>query len=111
LQEGRVFKGVVDLRWLLEYLRTEHAVDRLLVEGGPALNRSMIDGGLADEIFLTLAPKILSGREAAILRGDAVLRGETEEAEAADRSRSLELLSVYSSGSELFLRYRLGSPR
>ena len=108
---GQGVQGVVDLRWLLEYLRTEHAVDRLLVEGGPALNRSMIDGGLADEIFLTLAPKILSGREAAILRGDAVLRGETEEAEAANRSRSLELLSVYSSGSELFLRYRLGSPR
>ena len=70
--------GWVDLGWLLEFLRTEHAVDRLLVEGGPALNRSVIDAGLADEIFLTLAPKILS---------------------------------VHACGSELFLRYRLGSPR
>jgi riboflavin-specific deaminase-like protein len=96
-------QGLVDLRWLLEYLRTEHTVDRLLVEGGPALNRSMIDGGLADEIFLTLAPKILSGEEAAILRGG--------NAEATSTSRSLELLSVHSSGSELFLRYRLRSPR
>lgn len=95
-------QGLVDLRWLLEYLRTEHTVDRLLLEGGPALNRSMIDGGLADEIFLTLAAKILSGQEAAILRG--------EPGEAACRPRDLNLLSVHSSGSELFLRYRLEHP-
>lgn len=94
-------QGRVDLRWLLEYLRAEQAVGRLLVEGGPALNRAMIDAGLADEIFLTLAPKILSGREAAIVRGD--------DGEAAGGSRNLELLSVHSSGSELFLRYRLES--
>ena len=94
-------QGRVDLRWLLEYLRAEQAVGRLLVEGGPALNRAMIDAGLADEIFLTLAPKILSGKEAAIVRGD--------DGEAAGGSRNLDLLSVHSSGSELFLRYRLES--
>jgi riboflavin biosynthesis pyrimidine reductase len=86
---------------LLEYLRAEQAVGRLLVEGGPVLNRAMIDAGLADEIFLTLAPKILSGKEAAIVRGD--------DGEAAGGSRNLDLLSVHSSGSELFLRYRLES--
>ena len=96
-------QGLVDLEWLLEYLRTEHTVDRLLVEGGPALNRSVIDGGLAGEIFLTLAPKILSGEEATILRGEA--------GEATGTSRSLVLLSVHSSGGELFLRYRLEYPR
>jgi riboflavin biosynthesis pyrimidine reductase len=96
-------QGLVDLGWLLKYLRTEHTVDRLLVEGGPALNRSVIDGGLAGEIFLTLAPKILSGEEAAILRGEA--------GEATGTSRSLVLLSVHSSGGELFLRYRLEYPR
>ena len=100
-------QGLVDLRWLLEYLRTEHTVERLLLEGGPALNRTMIDGGLADEIFLTLAPKILSGEEAAILRGEA---GEAAGATRGS-SRGLNLLSVHSSGSELFLRYRLEYPR
>ena len=103
VQTPSVRRGLVDLRWLHEYLRTEHTVDRLLVEGGPALNRSMIDEGLADEIFLTLAPRILLGEEAAILRGKA--------GEGTGRSRSLDLLSVHSSGSELFLRYRLQSPR
>ena len=96
-------QGLVDPGWLLEYLRAEHTVDRLLVEGGPALNRSMIDGGLAHEIFLTLAPKILSGEEAAILRGG--------DGEATSTPRSLDLLSVHSSGSELFLRYRLRASR
>jgi 2,5-diamino-6-(ribosylamino)-4(3H)-pyrimidinone 5'-phosphate reductase len=94
--------GRVDLRWLLKSLKSDHAVDRLLVEGGPTLNRAMIDGGLANELFLTLAPKLLSGREAAIVRGDA---GDDQ-----GWSRGLELLSVHSSGSELFLRYRLESP-
>jgi 2,5-diamino-6-(ribosylamino)-4(3H)-pyrimidinone 5'-phosphate reductase len=96
-------QGRVDLRWLLEHLRAEKAVDRLLVEGGPSLNRAMIDAGLVDEIFLTLAPKLLSGEEAAIVRGGA--------GEAASRSRDLKLLSVHTAGSELFLRYRLESPR
>lgn len=89
--------GRVDLLALLEALRSEHGVGRLLVEGGPALNRALIDQALADEIFLTVTPKLLSGQESAILRGDGA-RGEP---------RSLDLLSVHSSGDELFLRYRL----
>jgi riboflavin-specific deaminase-like protein len=93
--------GRVDLRWLLKSLKSDHAVDRLLVEGGPTLNRAMMDGGLANELFLTLAPKLLFGKEAAIVRGDA---GDDQ-----GWSRGLELLSVHSSGSELFLRYRLES--
>jgi riboflavin biosynthesis pyrimidine reductase len=103
IEAPRTGQGRVDLRWLLEYLRAEQAVGRLLVEGGPELNRAMIDAGLADEIFLTLAPKLLSGKEAAIVRG---YDGET-----TGRSRNLDLLSVHISGSELFLRYRLESPR
>jgi len=103
IEAPRTGQGRVDLRWLLEYLRAEQAVGRLLVEGGPELNREMIDAGLADEIFLTLAPKLLSGKEAAIVRGD--------DGETTGRSRNLDLLSVHTSGSELFLRYRLESPR
>ncbi len=95
-------QGRVDLRWLLEHLRSEQAVGRLLVEGGPELNRTMIDAGLADEIFLTLAPKLLLGEEAAIVRGDA--------GDGRGKTQGLELLSVHSSGSELFLRYQLESP-
>ncbi len=89
----------VDLRRLLQVLKAEHTVDRLLVEGGAGLNRSLIGAGLVDEVFLTMAPKLLLGPEAAILGGTL----DSEE----DLSRALELLSVHSAGDELFLRYRL----
>ena len=97
--------GRVDLRWLLKALRADHAVGRLLVEGGPRLNRSLIDGGLAHEIFLTIAPKLLLGPESSILSGD-------HEDGSGGRPRDLTLLSAHSAGDELFLRYRLDqSPR
>lgn len=102
IEAPSVVRGRVDLRWLLESLKREHGVNRLLVEGGPALNRAMIDGGLVDEIFLTLAPKLLSGKEAAIVGGQA--------RETPGWPHGLDLLSVHSSGSELFLRYRLEPP-
>lgn len=95
--------GRVDLGWLLKRLKFDHAVDRLLVEGGPTLNRALIDRDLADEIFLTLAPKLLSGNEAAIVRGDDAV--ETQQTQG--RSRALELLSIHTAGGEIFLRYRL----
>jgi 2,5-diamino-6-(ribosylamino)-4(3H)-pyrimidinone 5'-phosphate reductase len=89
--------GRVDLRALLWALRSEHAVKRLLVEGGPTVNRALIDEGLVDELFVTVAPKLLSGEESAILAG-----GST-----TDEPENLTLLSVRASGDELFLRYRL----
>ncbi len=93
-----------DLRRLLQALKAEHAVDRLLVEGGPGLNRALIDAGLVDEIFLTVAPKLLLGPEAAIISGtpDMVDQGPQQ--------NHLTLLSVHSADDELFLRYRLGGP-
>lgn len=91
--------GFVDLTKLLETLRVDHGVERLLVEGGPGLNRSLIASGLADEIFLTVAPKLLGGPEAAIVAG-----GQTNSA------RDLELISVHRADDELFLRYRLQKP-
>lgn len=94
----------VDLLDLLQTLKAEHAVDRLLVEGGPGLNRSLIDAGLVDELFLTVAPKLLLGPEAAIL-------GATKYNEARAPSQALALVSVHSAGDELFLRYRVQSPR
>lgn len=99
--------GRVDLGRLLGALKTEYAVDRLLVEGGPTLNRSLIDEGLAHELFLTVAPKLLLGREAAIVSGAPnVVVGETRA-----EPRDLTLLSARAAGGELFLRYRLRRPR
>ena len=88
--------GRADLRWLLEFLRSEHAVGRLLVEGGPTLNRALIDAGLVDELFLTVAPRLLLGPEASIVSGGP----------GGEPSR-LTLLTVHSADGELFLRYGL----
>ena len=76
-------------------------MDALLVEGGPALNYALVSAGLADELFLTLAPKLLGGtRDEALtmLEGPAVPHLITPEP---------ELISVYLSDNELFLRYAL----
>ena len=89
-------EGGVDLRHLLKALRTRHGVERLLVEGGPSLNRALVEAGLADELFLTLAPKLLLGQEHAALSGAT-----------GGRARDLALISTHVAGSELFLRYRL----
>ena len=45
----------VDLRGLLEVLH-EKGIKKLLLEGGGALNRSMLEAGLVDEVFITVAP-------------------------------------------------------
>jgi riboflavin-specific deaminase-like protein len=90
--------GNIDLAETLQILRAEYAVDLLLVEGGPKLNHSLISQNLADELFLTLAPKLLGGTTEQ--EGLAVLEGP-------GLSRGLNLLSVYFAAGEIFLRYEL----
>lgn len=48
----------VDLAGAMAYLRRERGVAYLLSEGGPSLNHSFFAQGLADELFLTVAPRI-----------------------------------------------------
>ena len=88
--------GSIDLREALKVLKAEHAVDLLLVEGGPRLNHSLISQNLADELFLTLAPKLLAGSAEEVL---TVLEGPALEAE------DINLLSAHLAGDEMFLRY------
>jgi riboflavin biosynthesis pyrimidine reductase len=70
-------------------------VRALLCEGGPTLNRALLDGGLADELFLTLSP-LLTGDDAepAIVAGPAL-----------PFPVAMRLRSVLRHGEELFLRY------
>jgi 2,5-diamino-6-(ribosylamino)-4(3H)-pyrimidinone 5'-phosphate reductase len=93
--------GDADLGRALRILQTEHAVDILLVEGGPSLNHSLVSQNLADELFLTLAPKLLGGPQSAAL---ALLEGPELSPLQSPRA---ELVSVYLSDGELYLRYRL----
>ena len=53
----------VDLRELLRKLKAR-GVERLLVEGGGDLNWGFVRDDLLDELYVTLAPALLGGREA-----------------------------------------------
>ena len=42
-------------------LRADHGVRSLLCEGGPTVFGALLTEGLVDELFLTLAPKLVGG--------------------------------------------------
>lgn len=85
----------------LSLLREEYGIRRLLVEGGPSVNHGLVDSGLADELFLTFAPKLAGGAEPDGASG--ILSGS-----AFEEPGAMRLLSVYEAGGELYLRYSLG---
>jgi len=89
--------GGVLLAELLAYLRRERGVRALLCEGGAQLHAQLIEAGLIDELFVTIAPKLGGGDGPGLV------------AELEARERPLELVWLLESGGELFARYRLSS--
>ena len=83
----------VDLPALLLSLR-EEGVKALLCEGGPTLHGALRAAGLVDDLFLTIAPKLVGGGAPRILEGD--LAG----------TEPLELAWLLEDDGELFARYR-----
>lgn len=73
----------------------ERGTAALLCEGGPTLNRALLEAGVVDELFLTLSP-LLTGDE----HEPAIVAGGRLSAPAP-----LELRWVLRGGDELFLRY------
>lgn len=95
----RLGTGRVDLVRLLERLRAERAIERLLVEGGGEINWQMVSLDLVDELFVTVAPALLGGRDApTLLGGDGF--------PMAGHAR-LRLADVVREGDELFCRYEV----
>jgi riboflavin biosynthesis pyrimidine reductase len=89
----------VDLADVMEWMRTKLSVRILLCEGGPAINDQLVRAGLADELFLTLAPKLKgSSGIPSIISGKGFPPGE---------SMPITLISVYRDEDELYLRYRM----
>jgi riboflavin biosynthesis pyrimidine reductase len=97
--EVRRYEGSVDLGDLVAHLRREHGVRALLSEGGPRLHGQLVELGLVDELFVTLAPKI----------GGGVGPGLVAELEERERPVELAGLLFEEAGGELFARYRLGA--
>jgi riboflavin biosynthesis pyrimidine reductase len=91
--------GRLDLRAALAELRERFGVTLLLCEGGPHLNVKLLAAGLAEELFLTLSPKLAGGDGGDSLR---ILAGP-----GLKPTAELALLGALSSDSEVFLRYRV----
>jgi riboflavin biosynthesis pyrimidine reductase len=84
--------GRVDLTAAMRHLRAERGVRALLCEGGPAIHAELQATGLADELFLTIAPKMVGA-------GRSILEGALPEV------TQLQLTWLLQEESELFARY------
>jgi riboflavin biosynthesis pyrimidine reductase len=85
--------GRVDMATAMHHLRVERGIRAVLCEGGPRLHSQLQAAGLADELFLTIAPKLVGA-------GTTILEGALPEV------AELELAWLLQEGSELFGRYR-----
>ena len=84
----------VELDKALEYLLEERGIKSVLCEGGPTLHGRLREGNLADELFLTIPPKLAGGEAPRILEG------------ALPEVEELELVWLLDHEGELFARYR-----
>jgi 2,5-diamino-6-(ribosylamino)-4(3H)-pyrimidinone 5'-phosphate reductase len=83
---GSVEQAVLDLG--------RRGMRRILCEGGPTLNAALFQAGLVDEIFLTIAPKLLGGEDPlTIVKGSSL------------GTVHLELRSLVELAGELYLKY------
>lgn len=89
----------VDLSEFSSYLFDQH-MKHALVEGGPTLLGSFFSENLIDEVFLTIAPKIINGNpdEFFTMNQGTLLNPNTV--------GNWQLLSVKNIENEVFLRYR-----
>lgn len=90
----------LDLRAALKWLRQKWKVKNLLCEGGGELNAPMFREGLVDELYLTICPLIMGGRNAPTLADGAGID------KLADAKR-LILKRTERFGDDLFCVYRL----
>jgi riboflavin biosynthesis pyrimidine reductase len=77
-------------------LRVDHGVRSLLCEGGPSLFSALLAAGLVDELFLTLAPKLVGGDSLSVTTGRPL-----------DEIADLRLVRALEQDGTLFLRYAL----
>jgi riboflavin biosynthesis pyrimidine reductase len=87
-------EGSVDLGEALRHLRRERGIRALLSEGGPRLHAELQAAGLVDDLFLTIAPKLVGGEAPRIVEG------------ALPGIAPLELAWLLEEDGELFARYR-----
>lgn len=94
-----VGESTVNFRRVVEILGEAYQVKQLLIEGGGQVNFDLFRAGLIDEVYLTLCPKIIGGRDVTTsVEGDGFDFLNIVEAELIDH-RTV--------GNEIFLHYRV----
>lgn len=97
LELVRLDPGELTMITVLRRLRADYGVRSLLCEGGPTVFSALVQERCADELFLTLAPKLVGGgMEPSITSGP----------ELQELQRMQVVWSLEHDGS-LYLRYRL----
>ena len=87
-------EATLDWRAALDGL-TARGLPRISCEGGPRINAALLEAGLVDEAFVTIAPALVGGDGMRLTHGDAPAR-----------RHDLTLVSALVHGDELLLRYR-----
>jgi 2,5-diamino-6-(ribosylamino)-4(3H)-pyrimidinone 5'-phosphate reductase len=99
--EVKVFgKRTLDFEAALCWLRDKWGVKRLLIEGGGALNASVLRQGVVDELHLTVCPYIFGGADAPTL-------ADGQGVDRLDHAIGLTLKSRKRILHELYLIYRV----
>ncbi len=90
---------LVSVKILLQTLR-KLGMRKILLEGGGALNWSMLSSGLVDEVSVAITPRILGGEKAVSLvegKGSPLVRDGVK----------LKLLNTAKYGPDLIVRYKV----
>lgn len=97
LEVERFTQDELPLAEAMSRLRAEHGIRSVLVEGGPSLCTGLLEANLIDELFLTISPKVVSGRSPLTLL----------EGELLPSPRGFDLVSVHLKDSFVFLRFKV----
>lgn len=88
-----------ELRWALGLLGHDYSVQNLLIEAGGDLLFQLLEEHLLDEMYVTLCPWVVGGRDATTLVDGRGFQ--------ASEMRGLSLLETRQVGQELFLHYKV----
>jgi riboflavin biosynthesis pyrimidine reductase len=92
----RVAPAELSFARALGHLRSEHRVQALLCEGGPRVLSALLYEEVLDELFLSLAPKLVGGAPAVTITAGA----------ERDELAQARLAGVLERAGTLFLRYQ-----
>jgi 2,5-diamino-6-(ribosylamino)-4(3H)-pyrimidinone 5'-phosphate reductase len=94
-----VGKEAVDIKALFSALKNKMGFRRILVEGGGELNWSVLNLGLANELIVTIAPRVAGGRLATTLvEGDGydtITQGPKFRLARVQKTKAGELVLFY----------------